>query len=338
MNGIMSDVRSNALPNDLMVLCHSDGRIVTADREAILLLGSASGVDASSATISQMAAKADCGELTTLFESFAASEKPFTKAVTACAGSGYEVSLRRLNGFQSQPLIAIEMNRIHLPVAEQDQAALLEVGRATNRLIHDFKNQMSGLKLYAAYLKKRFADQPEGVEIAEKIVQSLNDMTENASLIGKLTRPLELKLLAEDFVVLIQQVVQNMQPQAAERNVEVVCNFAVATFRLSLDVQQMRLALGSLLAQAIDSSPANGTVRVVSQAGHNEVLFLISDEGRALSEEQQQSFFDFLTNERLNKSSLGLALARRIVEAHGGTVEVLAAQPTGKTISIKFGI
>jgi signal transduction histidine kinase len=337
MNGTMPDALSNALPTALMVLCHADGRIARADREAILLLGNSGGSETSSATLSQIAAKINCGQLTTLFEGFAAGEQAFTKAVTVCDGSDCEVLLRRLNGFQSQPLIAVEMNLQPPPLAEQGQTALLEVGRATNRLIHDFKNQMSGLKLYAAYLKKRFADRPEGVEIAEKIIQSLNEMTENASLIGKLTRPIELKLLEEDFVALIKQVVQNLQPQAAGRNVEVASTFAVAAFRLPLDSQQMRMALNPLLAQAIESSHAGGTVNVGVQAGQNELLVSISDEGGAFSEEQRQSFFNFLTNERLNKTSLGLALARRIIEAHGGTVEALAVQPTGKTISIKFG-
>lgn len=273
-----------------------------------------------------------------MFERFAASDLAFKKAVAVCGGSDCEVSLRRLNGFQSQPLIAIELNRIQPSVAQQDQAALFEVGRATSRLIHDFKNQMSGLKLYAAYLKKRFADHPEGVEIAEKIVQSLNEMTENASLIGKLTRPVELKLLEEDLVGLIKQIVQNLLPQAASRDVEIASKFDVTTLRLPLDSPQMRSALNTVLAQAIDSSPGGGTVMLELQTSRDALRLSISDEGDVLSEEHRQSFFDFLTNERLNKTSLGLALARRIIEAHGGTVEALAAQPTGKTISIKFGI
>jgi len=333
----MNETMPDAITNALMILCQSDGRIVTADRGAILLLGSGGGTETASATISQIAAKSDCVELPAMFARFAAGEQVFTKAVTVGGSSGCEVSLRRLNGFQSQPLIAVEMNLLRQPAAEEDRAALIEVGRAMNRLMHDFKNQMSGLKLYAAYLKKRFADQPEGVEIADKIVQSLNEMTENASLIGKLTRPVELKLLEEDLVALIEQIIQNHLPQAAARNVEIASQFAAATLRLPLDSQQMRSALDTVLAQAIDSSPGGGTVMVELQTSRDGWRFSISDEGDVLSEEHRQSFFNFLTNERLNKTSLGLALARRIIEAHGGTVEVLAAQPAGKTISIKFG-
>lgn len=332
MNETMSDPSSNVLPNALLILCQHDGRIVTADEGAVRLL---SGAEMSAPMISDFAAKSGCEELATRFERFAAGEQPSAKVVAVCGTSDCEISLRRLKGVQASPLIAVEL--ISLPKTAREQQALLEVGRATNRLLHDFKNQMSGLKLYAAYLKKRFAgrdDLAEGLEIADKIVQSLNEMTENAALIGKLTRPVDVKLSEEDLSALVQQVIQNLLPQAAARGVEIVLNSAV--LRLPLDLQQMTPALKSLLAQAVDVSPAGGTVTVTLQASGNQALLSISDAGDTLSERQRQSFFDFLTNERLNKTSLGMALARRIIEAHGGTAEVLAT-PAGKTISIKFG-
>lgn len=328
---------NETMPEALMVLCHSDGRIATADREAISLLNS-TGTPAAGGTIAQIASKADCLELIEMFERFARSEQASTNTTANCWAGEFHVSLRRLNGFQSQPLIAVEMKRLKSQAAEQvpqEQIALLEVGRATNRLIHDFKNQMSGLKLYAAYLKKRFADQPEGVEIAEKIVQSLNEMTENASLIGKLTRNIDLKLLEEDFATLVKQVVSNLQSQAAMRKVEIGIEIDEPVL-LMLDAQQMQLALKSLLGQAIESSPVGGAVRVVLQASKNDVRLSIFNQGDLLSEEQRQSFFDFLTNERMNKTSLGLALSRRIIEAHGGTVTVQAVQPDGKEILVRL--
>lgn len=328
---------NETMPEALMVLCHSDGRIATADREAISLLNSARKAK-DGGTISQLASKAECLELIEMFERFAQSEQPSANTMANCRAGEFQVSLRRLNGFQSQPLIAVEMKRLELQAAEpvpQEQIALLEVGRATNRLIHDFKNQMSGLKLYAAYLKKRFANQPEGVEIAEKIVQSLNEMTENASLIGKLTRPVDLKLLEEDFAMLVQQIVSDLQPQAAMRNVEISSEIDEPILLL-LDAQQMQVALKSLLGQAIESSSVGGAVKVAIRASGNDVRLSISNKGDLLSEEQRQSFFDFLTNERMNKTSLGLALSRRIIEAHGGTVTVQTAQPDGKEILVRL--
>ena len=68
---------------------------------------------------------------------------------------------------------------------EEDDAMLRETGRLTSRLIHDFKNQLGGMKLYATYLKKRFAENAEGAEVAEKIIQGLNEMAEQAAWVSK---------------------------------------------------------------------------------------------------------------------------------------------------------
>ncbi|MGH7811759.1 MAG: hypothetical protein ACREP5_15890, partial [Candidatus Binatia bacterium] len=71
-------------------------------------------------------------------------------------------------------------------IKDSEEEVLIETGRMAARLIHDFKNRLGGLKLYAAYLKKRFADNPEGLEVAEKIVQGLNEMADQAATLSRL--------------------------------------------------------------------------------------------------------------------------------------------------------
>ncbi len=320
-----------------MVLCRFDGRVITADQQAILLLGDAP----EGATISQIAAKANCAELNSLFERFIVNGVDGQASAVSFASFGdseCQVSLRRLNGFQSQPLVAVEMRPF-----DKDQSAMADIGRATNRLIHDFKNQMGGLKLYAAYLKKRFAghsdwaDWAEGLEITDKIIQSLNEMAENASLVTKLTRPPTLRLIEEDFVALVKQVVDEFQPQASARGVKINAEFADTQLRFPLDAQQMRVALQTLLARAADLSATEGVVNVVVKSDEDRVMLSILNNGEVLSEQQRQAFFDFLTNERLNPASLKLALARRIIELHGGQVTAFAAEPAGTNICSSSG-
>jgi signal transduction histidine kinase len=218
-----------------------------------------------------------------------------------------------------------------------EQAMLAEVGRATARLIHDFKNQLGGLKLYAAYLKKRFAAHPdlaEGLEIVDKITQSINEMTENANLIGKLTRPIELTLLETDFRSLVKQVVDQHQQRIAERGLTVetiLVEDSTALQKVKLDSQQMLQAVDALVSRAVGASPENGRMQVNLQNGDGEARLSIVNESEALSDEQHESLFQIAGSERMNKTSLNLALARRIVEAHGGQLAAMAAADSGLT-------
>lgn len=352
----MSDALPNALPNGFMVLCHSDGRVTTADREAVSLFNGlnqeSNQDDTAAVTIAQIAAKADCAELVPMFEQFAASGQAFAKSTANCGAQEFQVLLRRLNGFHSQPLIALELNRVSdNQLSEQQseralnsssgQLSLLDAGSLTFRLIHDFKNQMGGLKLYAAYLKKKFAGHPdwtEGLEITDKIIQSLNEMAENASLVGKLSSPIELKLGTEDFAALVKQVIEEFQSQVDRPEVRFNVNIGADVSSARFDLQQMRIALKTLIARAAELSPLGGKVTAALLQTENEVRLSILSEGASLDEPQRQAFFDFLTNERLNKTSLNLAQARRIIEAHGGSVSASLAQPTGIEILVRLRV
>lgn len=220
-----------------------------------------------------------------------------------------------------------------------EQVRLAEVGRATARLIHDFKNQLGGLKLYAAYLKKRFAGNPdvaEGLEIADKIVQTINDMSENATLIGRLSRPVELKPTKTRFASLVEQAINQLRPQFEERRLKIETEIA-ETPPMQIDSQQMLSALSAMIVRSVEASAEGAKLRLKLQSSDARLMFSIFDEGKQLTEEQRQSLFAFLTNERMNKTSLNLTLARRIIEAHGGQIVALASEPSGLEIRITIG-
>lgn len=322
-----------------MLLCQADGQVVTADREVVLLLKGKQPSEGEEtqpgAWLSQFATKVSCAELPEVFESFVAKEQESAQMSVTCGVNKRRLLLKRLNGFQALPLIAIEL------VAEPDeQMTMAEVGRGTAQLIHDFKNQLGGLKLYAAYLKKRFAansDVADGLEIADKIVQALNEMAENASIIVKLSRPLGLKLAEAKFDSLVEQTINQLRPKIDERHLKLETDFAEMP-PLQLDSQQMLLALSALIARAIEASPENGRLLLKLQNTDDELVFSIFDEGEQLTEEQRHTLFALLTNERMNRHSLNLTLARRIVEAHDGKIAVLQAMPSGSEVRLTFGI
>ncbi len=129
----------------------------------------------------------------------------------------------------------------------EENQHLLRTGRLTSKLIHDFKNQLGGMKLYAAYLKRRFADNPEGVEVADKIIEGINNMAEQASVLSRLTRPLELKLCSADLVSLIEDLVSECRSNAGTKNVSIVTRFEEKEIRAELDNRLLSGALKAIL-------------------------------------------------------------------------------------------
>ncbi|MFN0087758.1 MAG: sensor histidine kinase [Blastocatellia bacterium] len=219
---------------------------------------------------------------------------------------------------------------------EEDEAMLRETGRLTSRLIHDFKNQLGGMKLYATYLKKRFADNVEGVEVAEKILQGLNDMAEQAAWVSKLTRPIEVRRESGDLGQFIEMVLSSLKPQAAAKAVAIALETAGEPMGFRFDLQQMQAALSSILMRAIEVSPAGSEIRVRLAREGETILIVIPDAGETPDAEGLRGFFDFLTQERLNRTSLGLAFAKRVLELHGGEIAARAGAPAGTMVEIRL--
>jgi signal transduction histidine kinase len=316
----------------MLILCRTDGRIIAFNQTIISFAGNpkSNGI----ATIADLALGFVCDELPTRFATFIESGKTSESFQLRCRGSIFLATMQILNEAgqdRQDSLILLELKYRDL---NSEQERLFEAGRLTSRLIHDLKNQMGGLKLYAAYLKKRFADQPEGLEIAEKIVEGLNTMAEHASLVSRLTRPLDLKREPGDPSEVLDQVINDQKSRAEARSVKIETKIENGLPQASLDTQQFRNAIGSIITRAIESSPDGGLVRIELQAKPGEMQIEVSNQGEALSGEQRAALFDLLAADRIGKTSLDLALARRIIEYHGGEVMALAASTDGTVVRV----
>ena len=204
-----------------------------------------------------------------------------------------------------------------------DYAAL---GQATAKLIHDFKNQLGGLKLYATFLKTRLAQDAESAEIVDKIVQGLDGMADNATLVSRFARPLELRRDANDLAALVHKVVAALTASGAARQVILLAECAEDLPEIQFDWQQMQFALEAVVRRALAVAPPESKVRVGlqlrDQLSDQTVTLWVSEESERLSEQARQQFFDWTAHERLQKTALELAHAARIVKAHGGEAKV----------------
>lgn len=311
------------------VLCHTDGRIVAGNVVWERWLAESG---ATAKTLAETAAGLVCPALLECFQQFCAGAAPLAGFSLKMGGRRRQLRLERLG-----ELILLEIVPAPDEVAE---SRLAQIGRLTARLIHDFRNQLGGLKLYAAYLKKLLAQaeaaeaRAESQDIAGKIIASLDAMAEHATLVNKLAKPVELRVEPGDLVALVEQLIAAQAQPASERGVMVSSNLVEELPEFQFDPQQLRVALQPLLARAIAVTPAGSVVKVELQNQGGDCVLQITDQGPPLDAAQRQTFFDLLTNERLNKTALDLVLAKRVIEAHGGTVEVGNAATTGTVVRV----
>jgi signal transduction histidine kinase len=309
-----------------VAVCEADGRIVACDAGFAELLGEWQGQRA--AGLPSVARHPAGEDLWRRFAAFTVAGRDEAHLPLALGGGRErQVRLRRLSS-PDGPRVLVEVS----PASANATQAARESELKTLRLLHDFKNQLGGLKLYAAFLKKRFAQDADGVEVCEKIVRGLNAMAERARLVSHLARPVALTLAEADLAQVLRQAAQEVATQAAERGVRVEVASPADLPPLRLDVAQVRQAILGALRRALQATPPGQRVSLMAWAGEGEVCVEVRDAGAPLSAGQRENFFDLLAGEEAQDNSqprelrdeiaLGLALGRRIVEQHGGRVSV----------------
>ena len=195
---------------------------------------------------------------------------------------------------------------------------LQDLGRASMQIVHDLKNQLNGLKLYATFLRRRIekSDRPsDEQETIGKLINGLNRAAEDLSLIVRYGQPVELKKQAG---VDMNKLLQGACASPGETEHRVVMEPGSDVVQGNFDHFKLGDAFKYLCAGAIKHKRAEddaGEVTVsVRPANAGTVLI----EWSGLRQLDHDPFRSFAGSEEIK-----LALAARIVEAHGGTAKFI---------------
>ena len=191
-----------------------------------------------------------------------------------------------------------------------DTSELEDLGRATLQIVHDLKNQLNGIKLYATFLRKRFEseDRPsEEREILTKLIDGLDRAAREMTTLVRYSRPVELCRRRANLrtIVLESALSSNSEALGPPLYGEFDPNALSEAFR----------SLTEHAASHVSSRDANEIAVQVNRTGFANSPEAIV-EWRAKFDNRRDPFGSVHKYE-----SVRAALATRIIEAHGGRVE-----------------
>jgi signal transduction histidine kinase len=139
-----------------------------------------------------------------------------------------------------------------------------------------------------------------------------------------------------DPATLVEESLGRYATLAAEKSVNLESQLPVGLPRVLADETRLLQVFANLLTNAIKFTPAEGTVILRAEMAEQEVRFLVIDTGPGIPHENLEHLFDrFWTTRKGNPhgAGLGLAIARGIVEAHGGLILAKSKIGEGSTFS-----
>jgi two-component system sensor histidine kinase HydH len=197
--------------------------------------------------------------------------------------------------------------------AERDRR-LVTLGEMSAVLAHEIRNPLAALKGHAQLLLERLGHTGAPREKAARVVaeaQRLERLTED---LLSFVRSSQVSPVPVDPAAVLREAVRDVDPA----QIDVDTAAAPASWRL--DPVRIHQALVNLLRNAVDASPA-GTHAEASVAREGEALgFRVRDRGLGVPTGDAERIFEPFYTTRAKGTGLGLAVARRIVELHGGAV------------------
>ncbi|MBL0714880.1 MAG: response regulator [Desulfosarcina sp.] len=223
---------------------------------------------------------------------------------------------------------------------------LSSLGLMIGSVSHSIKGLLTGLDGGVYMLDKGFAKDDnnqvgEGLDIVKMMVGRIKNMVLDVLYYAKERELEKSPCKVADFA---EETALTVRPRLDKQPVELVCDFSpeLGGMVFNIDEEQLRAALVNILENAIDACLEDHsqethrvTFRVRSDAG--AIVFEISDDGIGMSTEVQHNIFTlFYSSKSIQGTGIGLFLARKIVQQHGGDITVESTPRQGSRFVIRM--
>ncbi len=224
-----------------------------------------------------------------------------------------------------------------------DAERLAAVGQTVAGLAHTIKNLLMGLEggmyMVDSGIKRDNKDRiNQGWDVLQRNFTKTTDLVRGFLSFSKGRLP-EMKLLDPNQVV--RDIVELYAETAARQDVELVHELDETLQPAPLDPEGIEACLTNLMSNAIDAvmMREEGPKRVVMRTleRDDELVFQVEDNGAGMDQEVKNKIFTtFFTTKGGKGTGLGLLTTRKIVQEHGGRIEMNTQTDVGSTFTIRF--
>lgn len=147
-----------------------------------------------------------------------------------------------------------------------------------------------------------------------------------------------------DVVELIQRVLKTFQTSAATKQIKLETRFDEDVPKLNADPLRIEQILNNLISNAIKYSPEGSDVEIGVRPTHSRLEIWVSDRGQGIDESEIRELFkeySFISNRPTKgekSNGLGLAIVRKLVEAHSGEITVSSKKGAGSRFTVSLPI
>lgn len=224
-----------------------------------------------------------------------------------------------------------ELEALREEVRRKDRLAAL--GQMAATVAHEIRNPLGGIRGFAALLERDIDEDDPRRRLVEKILSGTMSLDRVVNELLEYTRPVELEVGTHACRDLAEAALGYLEKPRAGVTIQ---NEIPADLAVRVDGQKVRQVLLNVLLNAVQSLDGGGSVALTAQTEGAWAVIAVSDTGCGIdAAELDKVFMPFYTT-REKGTGLGLAVAAKTVESHGGSMQVTSRPGEGSTFRIRL--
>jgi signal transduction histidine kinase len=221
------------------------------------------------------------------------------------------------------------------------QSRYTELAALAGSLAHEIKNPLSVIRMNMDLLAEDFgqAETPKERRALAKIEMVSRQCTRLENLLNdflRFNKVGRLELTLGSLNEQIERVLDLFAAQAAESGVEIVRYLDADLPSIRLNAETLQAALVNLVKNALEAMESGGQLTVRTRITRQGVALDLIDTGVGMDDRTAMKMFDAFFTTKSGGSGLGLPTARRIIQAHGGRIDVNSEVGIGTQFTLEF--
>jgi signal transduction histidine kinase len=222
--------------------------------------------------------------------------------------------------------------------SELGTAARLDaISRITSSVAHEIKNPLNAIAVRLDNLHSLAGSNfPEAEEEIQLISEEVNRLDRVVRTFLDFTRPVELVMADVDAVALAREISILIAPDATRRSISIRFSANRPRILVRGDQDVMREAIINVITNGIEAMPQGGTLELEVVAQDSICVITVSDTGPGIPNDARERIFHLYFTTKKNGTGLGLPMAYRALQLHGGAIDVENRPGMGASFVLKF--
>ncbi|MBW8862439.1 MAG: PAS domain S-box protein [Acidobacteria bacterium] len=226
--------------------------------------------------------------------------------------------------------------RVRMEEQLREQTSLARLGEMAAVIAHEVKNPLAGIRGAIQVIGGRLPKESKDAAVVKEILNRIDTLNELIKDLLLFARPPHPRPLPVDLAGLVRMTADLLAGDPALKGIAIHINGAAPP--VMADAELLKIVFQNLLVNSAQAMQGRGDIRVTLQPVNGVLRVTVRDAGPGIAADVLERIFTPFFTTKARGTGLGLATAKRIVEAHAGRIAIDSAPGGGTTVTVELPV